>query len=344
MKTRRLVFAIVGLVALATLAAVFAWNRRNPPELRELLKKAERGDAVSQLELGKLYEKGTSRIPKNESAAFGWYLKSAQNGNMKAATHLGNMYSNGIGVGKDAKAAAQWLEKAANSGDPVAERILSRFYALGEGVPKNDQTAVQWMRRSAEQGDGKAQTGLGVFYAFGRGVAKDPVIAYTWMLLGRANGVKDLQEGELKKLVDRTENSLSESQRMEAQRYATEWWQARPVGSFRIPEHAQQPVAQKPRSGTVTRNTKPQTDFAKSMPSRRFLPLAPNSDCESGHWVDSVMSDGEIVKLEDGSVWRVSSADSIDSNLWLPTDDIVVCDGTLINTDDSEKVEATRIK
>lgn len=43
MKTHSLVFAIIGLVALAALAAVFAWNRRNPPEVRELVSKADRG-------------------------------------------------------------------------------------------------------------------------------------------------------------------------------------------------------------------------------------------------------------------------------------------------------------
>jgi hypothetical protein len=79
------------------------------------------------------------------------------------------------------------------------------------------------------------------------------------------------------------------------------------------------------------------------------LPVVPHrrprlsSSCESGHWVEEVMSDGEIVKLEDGSLWRVDSADTVDSALWLPSTDIVVCDGKLINTEDKESVEAQRI-
>lgn len=32
--------------------------------------------------------------------------------------------------------------------------------------------------------------------------------------------------------------------------------------------------------------------------------------CESGHWVDSVLSDGEVVKLEDGSIWQIDLADA----------------------------------
>lgn len=65
--------------------------------------------------------------------------------------------------------------------------------------------------------------------------------------------------------------------------------------------------------------------------------------CEDGHWIKSVSSDGEIVVLEDGSVWQVDSTDAIDSALWLPTTNIVACDDKLINTDDGETVEAVRI-
>jgi hypothetical protein len=65
--------------------------------------------------------------------------------------------------------------------------------------------------------------------------------------------------------------------------------------------------------------------------------------CEGGHWIKSVSSDGEIVVLEDGSIWQVDSLDTIDSALWLPTTNIVACDDKLINTDDDETVEAVRI-
>jgi len=68
------------------------------------------------------------------------------------------------------------------------------------------------------------------------------------------------------------------------------------------------------------------------------------SECESGHWVESVSGDGQIVKLEDGSIWEVNAVDAITTMLWLPTTDIVACDDKLINTDDNESVEATRIR
>jgi len=54
-----------------------------------------------------------------------------------------------------------------------------------------------------------------------------------------------------------------------------------------------------------------------------------SSSCESGHWVESVSDDGQIVKLEDGSIWEVDVVDAIDSALWLPITDIVACDDKL---------------
>jgi len=69
-----------------------------------------------------------------------------------------------------------------------------------------------------------------------------------------------------------------------------------------------------------------------------------SSGCETDHWIDSVSSDGGIIKLEDGSIWQVSVIDRITSTLWLPISDIVACDDKLINTDDNESVEATRLR
>ena len=68
------------------------------------------------------------------------------------------------------------------------------------------------------------------------------------------------------------------------------------------------------------------------------------SSCESGHWIDSVMGDGSVIKLEDGSLWQVDDADTADSSTWVEATDIVVCDGKLINTEDNESVEAERLR
>ncbi|NID06834.1 hypothetical protein HBF26_18250 [Luteibacter jiangsuensis] len=88
--------------------------------------------------------------------------------------------------------------------------------------------------------------------------------------------------------------------------------------------------------------------LAKLFASLTFLALVvlPNraSACDSGYWVQSVADDGGIIVLNDGTIWEVSSIDKIDSALWLPMTEVVVCDDKLINVDDNETVEATRIK
>lgn len=59
--------------------------------------------------------------------------------------------------------------------------------------------------------------------------------------------------------------------------------------------------------------------------------------CEDGHWITDKATDGSVIILEDSSKWLVNIADRIDTSLWLPMDNIVVCDdqGYLINTDNS---------
>ncbi len=53
---------------------------------------------------------------------------------------------------------------------------------------------------------------------------------------------------------------------------------------------------------------------------------------------------GEILVLEDGSVWRVDPVDAVDTSLWLPTEEVVACDDTIINTDNGEKADAIQIR
>lgn len=67
-------------------------------------------------------------------------------------------------------------------------------------------------------------------------------------------------------------------------------------------------------------------------------------DCEAGYTIDSVLNDGKIITLNDGSVWEVDDADTADSATWVSGDEIVVCSGKLVNTDEDETVDATRIK
>lgn len=66
--------------------------------------------------------------------------------------------------------------------------------------------------------------------------------------------------------------------------------------------------------------------------------------CEPGHWIKSKSSDGSVVVLEDNSVWEVDSIDRINSTLWLPFENMIVCDDELINSDTGDKVSARQLR
>ncbi len=83
---------------------------------------------------------------------------------------------------------------------------------------------------------------------------------------------------------------------------------------------------------------------AQPLPSVRRSYRRYTSPCENGHWIESVTDDGEIIKLEDGSIWQVDATDTIDSALWLAMSDVILCNDKMINVDDNEKVSVTRLR
>lgn len=80
----------------------------------------------------------------------------------------------------------------------------------------------------------------------------------------------------------------------------------------------------------------------RSTPRSGLVPTGPSrqATCESGHWIDSVAGGGKILKLEDGSMWAVDAIDIVISSIWLPTSEVLVCGGKIINVDDGESVTA----
>jgi len=71
-------------------------------------------------------------------------------------------------------------------------------------------------------------------------------------------------------------------------------------------------------------------------------------DVGSEHWISKVIGDGEYVKLEDGSLWEISSVDRINSMLWLPVETVHVVTSSsslsgykIVNTDAGDSADAT---
>ncbi len=65
--------------------------------------------------------------------------------------------------------------------------------------------------------------------------------------------------------------------------------------------------------------------------------------CEE-HWIKSVSNNGGLIKLDDGSLWRVRRSDVPTSAVWLPFAETAVCGDRLINEDTRESVHVERLR
>lgn len=70
----------------------------------------------------------------------------------------------------------------------------------------------------------------------------------------------------------------------------------------------------------------------------------PMGGCLDGHWINSVTSNGEMVILEDGSVWQVNVLDTIRTMLWLPVSRVTICGDRMINNSNSQTARVTRVR
>jgi hypothetical protein len=92
------------------------------------------------------------------------------------------MYAKGQGVDKNDTEAFKWFTKAAEQGNAQAQCSLGVMYVHGQGVTQDDTEAFKWFTKAAEQGEAGAQANLGLMYAHGRGVARDYKEVLMWVL------------------------------------------------------------------------------------------------------------------------------------------------------------------
>src|SRR5947208_17176563 len=97
MKANRLIYALLlaSSVAVVQLAAQQTKADQKPTE--EVKAKAEAGDAESEVELGRRYDKGEG-VVKNHAEAAKWYRKAAEQNYAEAQDNLGVYYERGEGV------------------------------------------------------------------------------------------------------------------------------------------------------------------------------------------------------------------------------------------------------
>lgn len=237
-------------------------DRENEATLKKirflrLVVAAEQGDAVSQFNLGLMYDTGEDVTQDYQEAvrlyrlaaaqgvanaqfnlavmyAHGYgvgqdcqeairlYQALAEQGEADAQTKLGLIYAKGQGVTQDYQEAMRWYRLAAAQGDAAAQFILACMYDYGEGVTQDYQEAVRWYHLAADQGNSLALQRLFLMYYEGQGVPQDYMKAYMWFDLAEKTG----QKSDVK-LRDTFAKRLTPEQIAEAQRMAQEW---RPKG------------------------------------------------------------------------------------------------------------------
>jgi len=109
-----LLAASLSQTATADLSSVKAAIAEGKTEtvIEELKTLAAGKSPEAQMLLARLHLKGDG-VPKNQSLAFGWYLRAAEGGNADAQFKIAEMHLRGIGTPVNVRAAARWLEKAA---------------------------------------------------------------------------------------------------------------------------------------------------------------------------------------------------------------------------------------
>lgn len=150
---------------------------------KNLIKKAENGDAKAQLTLGARYSVGRD-FPQSDIEAVKWIKKAAEQGNPTAQLILGSFFEEGKGVSIDENEAVKWYKLAADQGDSDAQLKLAMMYKYGKGVPRDESEALKILLKLAEEGNVIAQYTVGNFYAMGdEGISKDYIKAYAWLTL-----------------------------------------------------------------------------------------------------------------------------------------------------------------
>ncbi len=67
-----------------------------------------------------------------------------------AQFHLGQLYLNGAGVGRDPKQAVRWLALAANKGQYEAQATLGRILFKGDRVPRQRPLGLMWLTLASD--------------------------------------------------------------------------------------------------------------------------------------------------------------------------------------------------
>lgn len=130
-----------------------------PADMSALRARAEKGEAAFQAYFGYLYSQGAGGLAKNDSEAFKWYKKAADQGYAPAQYNLGILYDEGRGVPQNRAAAYFWLHLAASTGkkDYAARRDRTAQHLTLVQMAQLKKRAAEWkaaLTSASPEGEG----------------------------------------------------------------------------------------------------------------------------------------------------------------------------------------------
>ena len=117
-----------------------------------LLRAAELGDYIAQLDLYQLYLNGASGIRRNPAAAVEWLSAAADQGHTPSVHLLGEHYERGQGVSRDYDRAIELYQQAATENHLAATLALANLYERGRGVKRDPDRVLTLLKKAKALG------------------------------------------------------------------------------------------------------------------------------------------------------------------------------------------------
>ena len=124
MKASRFIFTLLLASSVAVVQLAAQQTKADQKPIEEVKAKAETGDAKSQVELGRRYDKGAG-VAKDHAEAAKWYRKAAEQNYVDAQFNLGMCYEEADAGTEDWAEVYKWLSLAARQGHEGAKKFMT---------------------------------------------------------------------------------------------------------------------------------------------------------------------------------------------------------------------------
>lgn len=151
---------------------------------KEASRRAQQNDAAAMTLLGELYANGLG-VGRDDLKAAQWYKSAAAQGNRDALFALAMFAFEGRAGATNPTDGARLLGEAAKLGHPVASYNLGLLYLQGQQFAQDFGRAAELFKIAADAGNPEAQYALATMYKEGRGVTKD--VKQAALLMARAS-------------------------------------------------------------------------------------------------------------------------------------------------------------